>query len=111
MCTHPIKCQTLYESSVAFGLRKALLGEAGKSEMATRIEVLEARERDLVRQVSEWRLRCEATEKREAERREAEAKKHKEEVAYLESYARQLKSQMELLTTAAGKKQPAAVTS
>lgn len=31
-------------------------------------------------QVQEWKLKCEAIEKRENERREVEAKKHKEEV-------------------------------
>lgn len=98
--------QTLYESSVAFGLRKALLGEQGKGDMAARIDVLEGRERDLGRQVADWRARCEAVEKREAERREAEVKKHKEEVAYLEQYARQLKSQLEAVTSVAGRKAP-----
>lgn len=100
------RAQTLYESSVAFGLRKALLGEQGKGDMAARIEALEARERDLGRQAAEWRARCEAVEKREAERREAEAKKHKEEVAYLEQYARQLKSQLEAVTGVGGRKAP-----
>jgi dynein light intermediate chain len=47
----------------------------------------------------EWKLKCEAIEKREAERRESEAKKHKEEVAYLENYAKQLKGQLETLVT------------
>lgn len=37
-------------------------------------------------QVAEWKLKCEATEKREAERREADAKKHKEEIAFLENH-------------------------
>ena len=46
-------------------------------------------------QVQEWKLKCEAIEKRESERREADAKKHKEEVSYLESYAKQLKLQLE----------------
>jgi hypothetical protein len=46
-------------------------------------------------QLQEWKLKCEAIERRESERREAESKKHKEEVAYLETYAKQLKSQLE----------------
>jgi dynein light intermediate chain len=54
-------------------------------------------------QVAEWKLKCEVIEKREAERRDAEAKKHKEEVAYLESYARQLKGQLEAFVTPAKK--------
>lgn len=40
----------------------------------------------LITQVAEWKLKCEAIERREAERREADAKKHKEEVAFLESH-------------------------
>jgi dynein light intermediate chain len=54
-------------------------------------------------QVQEWKLKCEAIEKREAERRDAEAKKHKEEVAYLDNYARQLKGQLEAFVTPAKK--------
>lgn len=87
--------QTLYESAVAFGMRKALQTEQGKSEMETRIGQLEADVKDLERQVQEWKLKCEAIEKRENERREAEAKKHKDEVQYLEQYAKQLKQQLE----------------
>lgn len=58
---------------------------------------------DPVLQVAEWKLKCEVIEKREAERRDAEAKKHKEEVAYLENYARQLKGQLEAFVTPAKK--------
>lgn len=39
-------------------------------------------------QVAEWKLKCEAIEKREAERREADAKKHKDEVAFLENHGK-----------------------
>lgn len=106
----PARHQTLYESSVAFGMRKALLGEQGKCEVAARLEALESSERDLTRALGEWRAKCETVEKREAERREADAKRHKEEVAYLESYARQLKAQAEALANPAAKKAaPAAV--
>lgn len=148
--------QTLYESSIAFGMRKALQTEQGKGDMEGRIGTLEADTKDferqvrvaavlccaiintcccnsclhqllasaaciarqsahklkfgykstartgtpeycqrgitdissdiLITQVAEWKLKCEAIEKREAERREADAKKHKEEVAFLESH-------------------------
>ena len=62
--------QTLYESSVAFGMRKALGGEQGKSDAEARIEHLEGRETDLERQVAELKARCDSIETREAERRE-----------------------------------------
>ncbi|KAA6424736.1 MAG: axonemal dynein light intermediate polypeptide 1 [Trebouxia sp. A1-2] len=87
--------QTLYESSIAFGMRKALQTEQGKGDMEGRIGTLEAETKDFERQVAEWKLKCEAIEKREAERREADAKKHKEEVAFLENHAKQLKQQLE----------------
>merc|ERR1719364_466704 len=45
--------QTLYESSIAFGMRKALQAEQGKADMETRIKQLEAEKKDLERQVQE----------------------------------------------------------
>lgn len=95
--------QTLYESAIAFGMRKALQTEQGKSDMEARIQQLEADNGDLERQVTEWKLKCDAVEKREAERRDAEAKKHKEETAYLENYAKQLKQQLETFMAPAKK--------
>lgn len=78
--------QTLYESSIAFGMRKALMAEHGKADMDLRIEQLESENVGLQRESAEWRMKSESIEKREAERREQEAKKHKEEVQYLENY-------------------------
>jgi hypothetical protein len=43
--------QTLYESSIAFGMRKALTTEQGKGEMETHITQLEGNVKDLERQV------------------------------------------------------------
>ena len=43
--------QTLYESAVAFGMRKALQTEQGKNEMEARIQQLEGDVKDLERQV------------------------------------------------------------
>ena len=44
--------QTLYESSVAFGMRKALMAEQGKSDMEQLIKNLEAEKKDLEKQVN-----------------------------------------------------------
>jgi dynein light intermediate chain len=103
--------QTLYESAVAFGMRKALQTEQGKSEMEARIQQLELESADKERQVQENRLKCEAIEKRENERRDAEAKKHKDEVTYLTNHANQLKQQLEAFlvpSKKSGSSQPAA---
>ncbi|XP_052002880.1 axonemal dynein light intermediate polypeptide 1-like [Xyrauchen texanus] len=91
--------QTLYESSVAFGMRKALQGEQGKSDMEHRILELESEKRDLEKQVNEQKAKCEAIERREAERREIEEKKHAEEVQFLKRTNQQLKAQLEGIIT------------
>mmetsp|Transcript_11740 Transcript_11740/g.37315 ORF Transcript_11740/g.37315 Transcript_11740/m.37315 type:complete len:401 (+) Transcript_11740:164-1366(+) len=87
--------QTLYESSVAFGMRKALQTEQGKADMEARIQQLEGENKELERLVHEWKMKCEMIEKRETERRAQEEKKHSEEVAYLTKYGKQLKNQLD----------------
>ncbi|XP_030044563.1 axonemal dynein light intermediate polypeptide 1 [Microcaecilia unicolor] len=87
--------QTLYESSVAFGMRKALQAEHGKSDMEKRVLELEIEKKELERQVNEQKAKCEAVEKREAERRQVEEKKHAEEIQFLKRTNQQLKAQLE----------------
>merc|ERR1711988_1600148 len=87
--------QTLYESSIAFGMRKALQAEQGKADMESRIKQLEAEKKDLERQVLELKAKAEAIEKRESERRALEEKKHAEEVAFLKRTSAQLKRELE----------------
>ncbi|KAM4600347.1 axonemal dynein light intermediate polypeptide 1 isoform 2-T2 [Polymixia lowei] len=87
--------QTLYESSVAFGMRKALQAEQGKYAMEKMISDLEDDKRDLERQVNEQKAKCEAIEKREKERRQVEDKKHTEEIQFLKRTNQQLKAQLE----------------
>jgi len=87
--------QTLYESSVAFGMRKALQAEQGKSDMERKIQELEQDKRDLERQVNELKAKCEQIEKRAAEQRTVEEKKHAEEVQFLKKTNQQLKTQLE----------------
>lgn len=65
--------QTLYESSIAFGMRKALQAEQGKADMEARIKQLEAEKKDLEHQVQELKAKAEAIEKREGERRAQES--------------------------------------
>ncbi|NXV05407.1 IDLC protein, partial [Cettia cetti] len=83
--------QALYESSVAFGVRKALQAEQGKAHLEKRIEELEEEKKELEKQVSEEKAKCEAIERQETERREIEEKKHSEEVQFLKRTNQQLK--------------------
>ncbi|KAL0984748.1 hypothetical protein UPYG_G00146340 [Umbra pygmaea] len=87
--------QTLYESSAAFGMRKALQAEQGKSDMEKRISDLETEKQDLLRLVNEQKAKLEAIEKREMERRQVEEEKHTEEIQYLKRTNQQLKAQLE----------------
>ncbi|OAF66805.1 inner dynein arm light chain, axonemal [Intoshia linei] len=87
--------QTLYESSVAFGMRKALQAEQGKSDTEKKIEDLETEKIDLERQINELKAKVEQVEKRSAEQRQIEEKKHSEEIQFLKRTNQQLKTQLE----------------
>lgn len=52
---------------------------------------MEGDKRDLERQVNELKAKCDAIEKREAERRAVEEKKHAEEIQFLKRTNQQLK--------------------
>ena len=96
--------QTLYESSVAFGMRKALQAEQGKSDMESTIKSLESEKSQLEQQVQELQAKCEAIEKRESERRALDEKKHADELAFLKRTSGQLKAQLETFLQPAAKK-------
>ncbi|XP_042194857.1 axonemal dynein light intermediate polypeptide 1 isoform X1 [Callorhinchus milii] len=91
--------QTLYESSVAFGMRKALQAEEGKADMEKKIADLEVEKKELERQVNEQKAKCEGIEKRENERRQVDDKKHAEEIQFLKRTNQQLKVQLEGIIT------------
>ncbi|CAN0520941.1 unnamed protein product, partial [Ectocarpus sp. 12 AP-2014] len=72
--------QTMYESSIAFGIRKALIAEQRKAEMEAKvlnvrvsIRQLQEDKADLERQVTELSAKCEQVKPREAERYEEES--------------------------------------
>lgn len=95
--------QTLYESAVAFGMRKALQAEQGRAEMVEKIATLQAEKEEMAKKFQEQVLRCEAIERRETERREVEAKKHLEDKEYFASRLNQLKQQLETFTASSKK--------
>jgi len=96
--------QTLYESSIAFGMRKALMAEHRKAEMEAKVKQLEAEKDDLEHQVHELTSRCEMIQKREAERRAMDERKHGEEVEKLKQVNEQLKSNLEQMLSAPQRK-------
>jgi len=89
--------QTLYQSSVAFGMRKSLQAEQGKHEMLEKIDNLDDEKLNLERQVADLKAKCEAIERRENERRQQEDKKHQDEIQFYKRSVQQLKQQLELI--------------
>jgi dynein light intermediate chain len=81
--------QTLYESAVAFGMRKALSTEQGKAEMEATIATQKETIATLERELREWKQKCEANEKHAAEEKEKTAKEVEEKIKTLETQATQ----------------------
>lgn len=92
--------QTLYESSIAFGMRKALMSEQKKGEMENTIRSLDSDTEDLERQVGELTKRIEDVQTKEKERREADEIAHTAEVDRLKGLNEQLKASLEGLLSA-----------
>ena len=87
--------QALYESSVAFGMRKALMAEQRKSELRARAKLLAAEVRDLERQGEQAQARMAELEAGEKERFGAEEERHQAEVAKLKGVNEELKENLE----------------
>lgn len=83
--------QSLYCSSIAFGMRKALQAEQGKADLTQEVEELQEAKKDLEKQVMDLRMKAEQVERRANEVRETEDKKHNEEIQFLKKTNQQLK--------------------
>lgn len=94
--------QTLYESSIAFGMRKSLQAEQRKKEMGEQIKTLMSDVDDLQRQVENLEQQIEEIEKNEERRQEEEEKQHKEEVDFLKKTNQRYKDELERILS--GKK-------
>ncbi|KAK2582682.1 hypothetical protein KPH14_004956 [Odynerus spinipes] len=87
--------QTLYQSSIAFGMRKALQAEQGKEDLVATVDELRRQKIELQNTLTELRHKFDLAEKRSAELREAEEKKYTEEIQFLKKTNLQLKTQLE----------------
>eukprot|EP01064_Diplonema_japonicum_P028635 TRINITY_DN4431_c2_g1_i1.p1 TRINITY_DN4431_c2_g1~~TRINITY_DN4431_c2_g1_i1.p1 ORF type:complete len:254 (+),score=66.68 TRINITY_DN4431_c2_g1_i1:39-764(+) len=96
--------KTLYESSIAFGMRKALLAEQGKVDMQTKIRMLERRADELERANAELHAKCDAIHQQEVEQRKEAERKHQDDVTFLRKANHQLTSQLQTFLGAQGKK-------
>lgn len=87
--------ETLYCSSIAFGLRKALQSQEGKEKLVEYVAQLELDKVTLENTISDMKLRAEQIERRNNELRAAVEKKHSEEIVFLKKTNAQLKAQLE----------------
>lgn len=87
--------ETLYCSSIAFGMRKALQSQEGKEKLVEYVNQLESEKEAMDNVITDMKLRIEQIERRNSELRTAEEKKHAEEIAFLKKTNAQLKSQLE----------------
>lgn len=90
----------LFERAVQFGNRKAIERDFSRS-MYTRISALRAETGSLENRVSETRAKLEGIEKRYTERRQADDRRHGEEVAFMKKNNGQLTAEIKRLTLAA----------
>lgn len=72
--------ETLYESSIAYGVRKALVAEQKKIDLDNKIKELNSTKRELQQQVENLKSTIEMTQARAHEKREMEEKNHADEV-------------------------------
>lgn len=92
--------QTLYESSIAFGMRKALMAEQRRNTQNKKFKSLTAACSELEHDVVDLKQQIVAIEQREKKRREDEATKHGEEVDALRRQNAAWKEQLESLLSA-----------
>lgn len=89
--------QTLYESSIAFGMRKALTAEQKKIDLQAVATQLENEKAELESQIDDLKVRCESIERREEERSKLDEEKHANEIASMQRTNEQLKSSVDQL--------------
>merc|ERR1712146_164116 len=87
--------QGLYESSVAYGMRKALRSEQLKAELNKRTKEVEMQKLELTRRVEELKKFCEDTENGFKENQAALEKKNAEELQSLKKMNAGLKNELE----------------
>ena len=92
--------QALYESAIAYGMRKALLAEQKKNEMNSDIAKLEKECTELQTSVDELETNIENIEKTFVETRESLENKHKEVVKEAKAQNQGLKEELQRILSA-----------
>ena len=92
--------ETLYESSIAYGIRKALMAEQRKSELDAKIRSLDETKADLQKQIDNLKSSMDAAQERSKAKRNADEAAHAEEVERITKANEQLKASLESMLSA-----------
>lgn len=95
--------QTLYESSIAYGMRKALMAEQKKNQMHSDIKQLEDTCERLQRENNDMEQQIEDMIRKDEEDRLTEQKAHEDKVNYLNELNADYKLELENLLSAPAK--------
>lgn len=87
--------RSLYESSIAFGIRKSLSAEHNKLDMQERLTELEAEKQKIKDDLATAIAKYEMAQRQGTEQRIAEQQRHNEEINFLKRSNQQLKAQLE----------------
>lgn len=87
--------QTLYESSIAFGMRKALMADQEKAAMEAELQRLEGEVLDLENQVEQTKDKVKGVHQGFEEKSTAEGARHAEEIDLLKEHNESLRADLE----------------
>ena len=87
--------QKLYESSIAYGMRKALMSEQRKNQMQTEIKTLEDTCEKLTNEIKKMEEQVEEMQRKDEEDRAQDQKTHDEKVKYLNDLNTECKNELE----------------
>ncbi|XP_050545761.1 axonemal dynein light intermediate polypeptide 1-like isoform X3 [Daktulosphaira vitifoliae] len=88
--------KTLYESSIAFGIRKSLSAEHNKIDLQDKLTELEVNKQKLKIDLETAIKKYEMNQRQSTEKRIAEQQRHNEEINMLKRSNQQLKAQLEV---------------
>ena len=89
--------QTLYESSIAYGMRKALTAEQYKAQMQAKVKSLQIETKEFEKSISEMEEKIDLLQKREKKAREEADRKHTEDCDVLRKHNEALRGDLEAL--------------
>ncbi len=92
--------ETLYESSIAYGIRKALMAEQKRTDINAELNHLALRKKDLSSEAEALKKAISDSQTKTKERRESEEKIHQEDVERVQRSNDQLKTSLENLLSA-----------